>query len=224
MSISKVKGKNVDVHLWSPVEEVESSALDQLKNIAALPWTFHHVAVMPDVHYGKGATVGSVVAMRNAVSPAAVGVDIGCGMGAVKTNLKAEDLPESLKGIREDIERLIPVGFNQHPELFSFSDWSKGRNDPTGYRVIKTLKNDYHALFSRFKDLDPYVEGLLSKAMAQVGTLGGGNHFIELCLDTQGNVWLMLHSGSRNIGKSLAEMHIYKAKELGRNRVMPLPS
>ena len=221
MSISKVKGQNVDVHLWTPVHEVESSALDQLKNIAALPWVFHHVAVMPDVHYGKGATVGSVVAMKNAVSPAAVGVDIGCGMGAVKTNLKATELPDSLKKIREDIERLIPVGFNSHEAQMSFSDWHHGRQDPTGYRVIKTLQNDYHELFSQFKELDPYVKGLLGKAMSQVGTLGGGNHFIELCLDTEGSVWLMLHSGSRNIGKTLAEVHISRAKELAHNAHLP---
>ncbi|WEU67393.1 RtcB family protein [Xanthomonas phage JGB6] len=100
--------------MWTPVHEVESQALDQLKNIANLPWVFHHVAAMPDVHYGKGATVGSVIAMKDAVSPAAVGVDIGCGMGAVLTNLRAEDLPDSLRDIRLQIERDVPVGFNAH--------------------------------------------------------------------------------------------------------------
>src|ERR1051326_7903409 len=113
MSISTLRGKTVDVHLWTRLEDVESGALTQLRNIAALPQVFKHVAVMPDVHFGKGATVGSVIAMKDAVSPAAVGVDIGCGMAAMKTSLSASDLPESLKALRRSIEQAIPVGFNQ---------------------------------------------------------------------------------------------------------------
>src|SRR5262245_63025669 len=112
MSISQIKGRNVDIKLWAQPNEVESVALDQLRNISALPWVFHHVAAMPDVHFGKGATVGSVIAMKGAVSPAAVGVDIGCGMGAVRTNLRARDLPDSLKQVRLDIEQVMPVGFS----------------------------------------------------------------------------------------------------------------
>src|SRR6516162_5021798 len=115
MSLATLKGK-VPIKLWTRIEEVESAALTQLKNIAVLPWCFSHVAVMPDVHLGKGATVGSVVAMKGAVSPAAVGVDIGCGMAAVQTNLRARDLPESLKKIRLAIESAIPVGFSEHQE------------------------------------------------------------------------------------------------------------
>src|SRR6516164_8098558 len=114
MSLSILKGKQVDVHLWTRLDQVESGALDQLRNIAALPWAFHHVAVMPDVHFGKGATVGSVIAMKDAVSPAAVGVDIGCGMAAVRTSLAARDLPDNLHSLRRSLERAIPVGFNQH--------------------------------------------------------------------------------------------------------------
>src|ERR1044071_2626541 len=102
MAIAQIRGQRVDVKLWARAHEVEAVALAQLRNIAALPWVFHHVAAMPDVHYGKGATVGSVVAMKGAVSPAAVGVDIGCGMGAVMTNLRAPDLPESLRTLRSD--------------------------------------------------------------------------------------------------------------------------
>jgi len=203
MCIDTLKGKNVEIKLWSPVHDVESSALDQLKNIAALPWAFHHVAVMPDVHYGKGATVGSVIAMKDAVSPAAVGVDIGCGMAAVKTNLTANDLPENLRKIRREIEASIPVGFNSHdaPAL---------------------LKSQRTELFvNEFSSLHKGVQRLQDKALKQVGTLGGGNHFIELCLDTEGNVWMMLHSGSRNIGKSLADIHITKAKELAHNQHLP---
>ncbi len=116
MSIAELKSRRVPIKLWTPVEEVESQALDQLKNIASLPWVFHHVAAMPDVHLGKGATVGSVVAMKGAVAPAAVGVDIGCGMAAQRTNLTSKQLPESLRALRSDVERTIPVGFSQHDD------------------------------------------------------------------------------------------------------------
>ena len=121
MSLARLRGESVHARLWTPVEQVESQALTQLRNIASLPWVAH-VAVMPDVHFGKGATVGSVIGMRGAVSPAAVGVDIGCGMGAVRTTLTAADLPESLKGIRTDLEDAIPVGFDSHDALVKPSD------------------------------------------------------------------------------------------------------
>jgi tRNA-splicing ligase RtcB len=200
MSIATLQGKNVPIHLWAPVHEVESVALDQLKNIAALPWVFHHVASMADVHFGKGATVGSVIAMKGAVSPAAVGVDIGCGMGAIKTNLMDYDLPTNLKRIRLDLEERIPVGFNEHDNS-----------------VVKA-SND---LFRKFGDLSRGVRDLEGKARKQVGTLGGGNHFIELCIDTNHCVWLMLHSGSRNIGKTLAEIHMAVAQKLTHNTGLP---
>ncbi|NUQ78831.1 MAG: RtcB family protein [Polyangiaceae bacterium] len=201
MAIARIKGKNVDIRLWASPHEVESEALTQLRNVTALPWVFHHVAAMPDVHYGKGATVGSVIAMRGAVSPAAVGVDIGCGMGAVRTNLRATDLPDSLRALRSDLEESIPVGFAGHDE------------------PVKTTKAA--DLWASFESLTPQVQGLFGKARQQLGTLGGGNHFIELCLDTDDNVWLMLHSGSRNIGKELAEIHMAKAKKLAHNRDIP---
>jgi tRNA-splicing ligase RtcB len=201
VAIAQIKGKNVDIKLWSRPHEVESAALTQLRNMTALPWVFHHVAAMPDVHYGKGATVGSVVAMRGAVSPAAVGVDIGCGMGALRTNLRAADLPDSLKRLRSDMERAIPVGFSSHEEpVKKAAEWP---------------------LWEAFGELTPKVQPLLSRARRQMGTLGGGNHFIELCLDAGDAVWLMLHSGSRNIGKELAEIHIAKAKKLAHNRDLP---
>jgi len=201
MSIAQIKGQNVDIRLWSQPHEVESVALDQLRNISALPWVFHHVAAMPDVHYGKGATVGSVIAMKGAVSPAAVGVDIGCGMGAVETNLTASDLPESLRQVRLDIESVVPVGFAGHTS------------------PVKSSAGN--ALWEEFPDLTPEVQKLLSKARCQLGTLGGGNHFFELCLATDQKVWIMLHSGSRNIGKELAEIHMTKAKKLIHNRALP---
>lgn len=187
------------IKLWTPIESVESQALTQLKNIAALPWVFKHVAVMPDVHYGKGATVGSVIAMKEAVSPAAVGVDIGCGMGAVLTNLKANDLPESLTRLRTDIEAAVPVGFNSHG----------------------SSKAGKKSVMSRFKDLFAPVKENEKRAADQVGTLGGGNHFIELCIDTNQRVWVVLHSGSRNIGKTLAEHHIAIARGLAHNASLP---
>jgi len=201
VSLSRVKGKNVDIHLWSPVDKVESGAIDQLRNVAALPWVFHHVAAMADVHVGAGATVGSVIAMKGAVSPAAVGVDIGCGMGAVRTNLVAGDLPDSLHRLRSDLEARIPVGFSMHQE--------------------EVRSPAAAALWEEFPGLTEKVQGLFHRARCQLGTLGGGNHFIELCLDSDQSVWIMLHSGSRNIGKELAEIHLARAKKLSHNRDLP---
>lgn len=203
MCISKIESDKVPIKLWTDLETVEKEALKQLHNIASLPWAFHHVAVMPDVHYGKGATVGSVIATLGAISPAAVGVDIGCGMAAVRTNLGAEDLPESLATLRADIESAIPVGFNKHAEPV----------------VSETAA---HSLKSRVESLSKYATpDLVTKAWQQCGTLGGGNHFIEVCIDTEQTVWLMLHSGSRNIGKELASRHIEIAKGLAHNSDLP---
>jgi tRNA-splicing ligase RtcB (3'-phosphate/5'-hydroxy nucleic acid ligase) len=201
MSVSTLQGKKVPIRLWTEVAEVESSALDQLKNIAALPWVFKHVAVMPDVHFGKGATVGSVIAMKDAVAPAAVGVDIGCGMAAVRTSLTASDLPDSLALLRHRVEGAIPVGFASHD------------------RVVKYAEK--HRLWKEFRQLTDKVHDKLGTARKQMGTLGGGNHFIELCLDTVQGVWLMLHSGSRNIGKTLADIHIGRARKLTHNAKLP---
>ncbi len=201
---NQIKGKFVPIKIWSPIQDVESSALDQLKNVSTLPWCFKHIAVMPDVHAGRGCTVGSVIATKDAIGPAMVGVDIGCGMMAARTNLTASDLPDSLKDIRHQIERDIPVGFNYHK------------------RPEKHLKRlEIIKLFSEFPSLNPKVQKLFEKATLQIGTLGGGNHFIELCLDTNQQVWMMLHSGSRNIGKSLADIHISKAQELTHNKLLP---
>lgn len=199
--MQRIKGRKVDIWAWADPAEIEGVALEQLKNIAALPWVFHHVAAMPDVHYGKGATVGSVIAMKGAVSPAAVGVDIGCGMAAVRTSLSASDLPDSLHGLRSELERAIPVGFDSHKEPI---DRPQDRE-----------------LWREFGDLTSAVRDLLGKARRQLGTLGGGNHFLELCLDTEDRVWLLLHSGSRNIGKTLAELHIGRAKRLAHNSDLP---
>jgi tRNA-splicing ligase RtcB len=199
--MQRIQGRRRDILAWTDPAGIEGVALEQLKNISSLPWVFHHVAAMPDVHFGKGATVGSVIAMKGAVSPAAVGVDIGCGVGAVRTSLSAGDLPDDLRPWRNAIERAIPVGFNQH-------------RDPLERPQDKEF-------WEEFQHLTPAVKDLLSKARRQLGTLGGGNHFIELCLDTEDRVWMMLHSGSRNIGKSLAEIHIQRARKLLHNQDLP---
>ncbi len=198
--------------LWAEASEVESQALDQLKNVAALPWVFHHVAAMPDVHFGKGCTVGSVVAMKDAVAPAAVGVDIGCGMGAIKTSLDANKVDRKCQQIFDAITAQIPTGFNFHGE----SATSKVKDD---FALETAIKQH----FEKYKDLDDHVQnaGYEKKAYNQLGTLGGGNHFIELCLDTDDNVWMMLHSGSRNIGKELAEVHINRARKMAHNAELP---
>lgn len=201
MSLDILKGTHVNAHLWAPIHEVESVALDQIRNICALPWTYDHVAVMGDVHYGAGATVGSVIAMKGAVAPSAVGVDIGCGMAAFMTNLTADDLPDDLSDLRSAVEAAIPVGFHSHSEAA---------------KVVWAWKG-----WASFSYLHPDVQDRQDKARLQVGTLGGGNHFIELCLDTENNVWMILHSGSRNIGKELAERHIKIAKTLEHNDGIP---
>ena len=209
MPIDILKTEGKPVYLWAPAADIESQALDQLRNVAALPWVFHHVAVMPDVHYGNGATVGSVIAMKGALAPAAVGVDIGCGMGAIRTSLRASDLPDNLEALRSEIEAAIPVGFNSH-ERPAF-----------GARSPEAIKRDGAKLFEQFGELTEKVQDRRGRAEQQVGTLGGGNHFIEVCLDTEQCVWLMLHSGSRNIGKELAEYHISVAKKLAHNQELP---
>lgn len=202
--MQRIQGDRVDILAWADPSEIGSAAIDQLRNVARLPWVFHHVAAMPDVHFGKGATVGSVIAMKDAVAPAAVGVDIGCGMAAVKTSLTASDLPDDLRGIRAQLERAIPVGFGQHKR-------------PLDRPADRKLWED-------FRELTPSVQDLFGKARAQLGTLGGGNHFIELCTDSEQpdqNVWMLLHSGSRNIGKSLAEIHMARARKLAHNQDLP---
>ncbi|AFY38836.1 protein of unknown function UPF0027 [[Leptolyngbya] sp. PCC 7376] len=190
------------IYSWAG-HELASRELQMAKNVASLPFVFKHVSLMPDVHLGKGALVGSVLATKDAVIPAAVGVDIGCGMAAMQLPFKAEELDGKLKQIRRDIEAAIPVGFNQNKD------------------VDKTVTNwqGWHS----FKDLHKGVKKLEGKALKQMGTLGGGNHFIEVCLDENDNVWLMLHSGSRHIGNKLAQCHIGTAKELARLSETKLP-
>jgi len=201
-------GFKAPTRVWTDPNSIEPAAINQLRNIAALPWV-HGVAVMPDVHLGKGATVGSVIAMRQALAPSAVGVDIGCGMVAVQTSLTADELPDDLGPLRRRIEDAVPVGFAAH-------DHAVRADRLTGV-------GGWDGFWARFKELHPGVADREGKALAQMGTLGGGNHFIEVCLDTQQQVWVMLHSGSRGVGNILAQHHIGIAKGLAHNAELPDP-
>ena len=206
MTYSTLNGELVPIRVWAPLSELESDVIRQLKAVASLPWVAHHVAVMPDVHLGKGATVGSVIALRGAVAPAAVGVDIGCGMAAQKTSLNAADLPDSLQRLRFALERAVPVGRAHHAHAV----WDE---EPE-------LRARGSALLARFTELEPEMSRHAFRVGAQIGTLGGGNHFIELCLDTEQRVWIMLHSGSRLIGATLAEWHMERAQRLAHNQAL----
>lgn len=182
------------------VPDIEDSALTQLKNLARLPFIHSNgVAVMPDVHAGKGSTIGTVIATDKAIIPAAVGVDIGCGMNAVRLNLKASELPDDLGAIRSAIESAVPVGNDMHLDKPGLGQRVGDRNLHYGYL-----------------DLIEKHPGLAqdnNRALRQLGTLGGGNHFIELCIDENAYVWIMLHSGSRGIGNKIGTHFISKAKE-----------
>ncbi|MEU5688225.1 RNA-splicing ligase RtcB [Streptomyces venezuelae] len=205
MSYVEVPGAKVPIRMWTDPATVEDSAMRQLQNVATLPW-IKGLAVMPDVHYGKGATVGSVIAMRGAVCPAAVGVDIGCGMSAVRTSLTANDLPGDLSRLRSQIEQAIPVGRGMH-------------DDPVGPgRFHGMATAGWEDFWGRFEGVAEAVKFREERAVKQMGTLGAGNHHLELSFDTEGAVWLTLHSGSRNIGKELAEHHIGVAQKLSHNQ------
>lgn len=184
------------VKIWASELEIETE--NQIKNAANLPFIYKHVAVMPDAHAGKGSTVGTVLATKGAIIPACVGVDIGCGMNAVKMPMKIDDF-QKISILRNSIERSIPLGHNGHS------------------RVSVRVENALKELKFPVKPID------WSKASKQIGTLGGGNHFIEICQDQNNDAWLVLHSGSRNVGKVLAEMHIQNAKDLMKKYFIDLP-
>ena len=189
------------VKVWT--DDIEPAAMQQLRNVARLPFVHPHgVVAMPDVHYGIGATVGSVIASEGAIIPAAVGVDIGCGMNAVRTSLVASDLPHSLSQLRHAIERDIPLGAGgQHRS----NEWTSA---DLARRLSRITSR--HSAIAR------------NQAPAQLGSLGSGNHFIELCLDENQHVWMMLHSGSRGIGNLIGRYFIERAKRLMERRSVPL--
>ena len=205
-----------NVKLWTQGVPVEEAAYRQIRNIASLPILGGHVAIMPDVHLGKGATVGAVIPTRGAIIPAAVGVDIGCGMVAVRTTLKAADLPDSLAAIRAQIERDVPVGFHSH----------KTPLQPRGHDAAGSLQRRIDGLVRRYDTLrimDRVGKFDHARVWRQLGTLGGGNHFIELCLDEDDAVWVMLHSGSRNVGNTIGEVAIGTARRAAEREQRHLP-
>lgn len=189
----------VPVKIWT--DEVDERSMEQLGNIAKMPFIHHHVAAMPDVHLGIGATIGSVIATHKAIIPAAVGVDIGCGMLACRLSITANDLDEvALKKVFDQISRDVPVGRAQHQDKRALVDAAK----PFEPRLNAMLQK-HPQLLKSF--------GQASKWVNQMGSLGGGNHFIEICIDEEHRVWMMLHSGSRGIGNAMADYFIKLARQ-----------
>ena len=202
------EGSTTPIKGWVCGVPLESQAHEQLRNIAAIPFVGPWVAVMPDVHLGKGATVGSVIPTRGAIIPAAVGVDIGCGMAAVRTTLRASDLPDDLRQLRNSIERSVPVGNGRGGEHWKLPDSIETRVAQSGLvERLDVIKQKHRKI--RTDKLDK-----------QIGTLGGGNHFIEVCLDESDAVWVMLHSGSRGTGNLIGTYFIEQAREQLAHRVL----
>jgi tRNA-splicing ligase RtcB (3'-phosphate/5'-hydroxy nucleic acid ligase) len=206
------KGR-VPVHVWT--HDIEPGAIQQLINVSKLDIVHGHVAAMPDVHAGIGATVGSVIPTKKAIIPAAVGVDIGCGMNAVRTTLTAADLPDNLYRLRGKIEDAVPVGFNQH-------DASKVRGSQQE-RTARTLDARLDNIVAKHGGLMKMQRRFTETWVCQLGSLGGGNHFIELCLDEGQRVWIMLHSGSRGIGNVMGRYFIAAAQKDMRRHQANLP-
>jgi tRNA-splicing ligase RtcB len=202
------KGK-VPVKIYT--DEVESAAFQQLYNLSQLPFIHSHIAVMPDVHCGKGATVGSVIPTAGAIIPAAVGVDIGCGMNALRLSIKAHDLPDNLRSLRLFIEAAIPVGFTMH------------KQDRARQSTVTALAVGLHSILGKHRKLNTMQKKPYQTWVRQLGTLGGGNHFIELCLDENDDVWVLLHSGSRGIGNVMGEYFIALAKKDMGQHLINLP-
>ncbi|MGL4407428.1 RtcB family protein [Zoogloea sp.] len=203
----------VPVKVWT--RDIDAEALQQLLNVASLPIVHGHVAAMPDVHAGIGATVGSVIPTRGAIIPAAVGVDIGCGMNAVRTSLRADQLPDNLRPLRMAIEAAVPVGFNQH-------EASRMRGSAL-QRQGRVLSDRLDVVVGKHPGLMKMQRRFTETWLCQIGTLGGGNHFIELCLDEADRVWIMLHSGSRGIGNVMGRYFIAAAQKDMRRHQVNLP-
>jgi tRNA-splicing ligase RtcB (3'-phosphate/5'-hydroxy nucleic acid ligase) len=210
-----IETSGVPIKAWTRGVGVEDAARRQLENTARLPIVFHHVAVMPDVHYGIGATVGSVVPTEQAIIPAAVGLDIGCGMNAIETDLTASQLPDSLKDLRLAIEQAVPHGRTLNGGRGDRGAWHKV---PTAAaKAWRDLEREYKTISDKHKRVG---EG---NDINHLGTLGGGNHFIEVCLDERDKVWFMLHSGSRGVGNRIGSYFIELAKRDMRIHARNLP-
>ncbi len=213
MGIQKIL--NADAQYGVPVKiftnDIDSESIEQLKKMAQLQFVYSHIAVMPDVHVGKGATVGSVIPTKNAIIPAAVGVDIGCGMNAIRLNLKASQLPDNLTPLRHAIERKVHVGFELHKQVKAKAS------------TIIPLEKRLQPIINKHPGLVRMLRKFDATWQKQLGTLGGGNHFIELCLDENQDVWVMLHSGSRGLGNVIGTYFIELAKKEAQHRFGHVP-
>ena len=201
------------IKAWTRGVSIEDAARRQIENVARLPFIHKHVAVMPDVHWGMGATVGSVIPTVGAIIPAAVGVDIGCGMAAVRTNIMASELPDSLGAMRAEIEAAVPHGRTDHGRRNDTGAWT--REPPAA--VGAAWDHGYAEI------LEQHPKAGHPRALGHLGTLGTGNHFIELCLDEEDRLWVMLHSGSRGPGNKLGTYFIELAKKEMRRWFVNLP-
>jgi len=190
------KTEFVPIKMW--LKDIEEGALTQAKNLAALPFIFKHVALMPDAHQGYGMPIGGVIATKGVIIPNAVGVDIGCGVCALKTSLKELDKGQLIEIVKE-IRKRIPMGFGKHDE-------------PQVPHMMPSTKGIYAKEPSH-----SVIADQLDNARLQLGTLGGGNHFIEIQQGDDDHIWIMLHSGSRNLGKQVADYHYHKARELNQS-------
>ena len=202
------KGK-VPVKIYT--DDIEHSAYQQLVNMSQMPFIHSHIAAMPDVHCGIGATVGSVIPTKGAIIPATVGVDIGCGMNAIRLSIKADQLPDNLRGLRSAIERDVPVGFNMH------------KYDAVPDSTVRALSTGLSNIWEKHPKLKSKQKQPYQTWIRQLATLGGGNHFIELCLDENDDVWVMLHSGSRGVGNAIGRYFIELARRDMEKVQMNLP-
>ncbi|MBT2869448.1 RtcB family protein [Chromobacterium violaceum] len=211
-----LQGENgAPIKMWTQGVPVEPAARDQLLRTAQMPFIYKHLAVMPDVHLGKGSTIGSVIPTRGAIIPAAVGVDIGCGMMAVRTTLTAADLPDNLLGLRSAIEAAVPHGR---------TSTRSGRDKGAWGAPPETVDAAWSKLFPGFQSIvakHPQLEKTNNRS--HLGTLGTGNHFVEVCLDEAGRVWFMLHSGSRGVGNAIGNLFIELAQADMRQHIANLP-
>jgi len=205
----------VPIKAWTRGVPLEDAARNQLLNVAQLPFIYKWVAAMPDVHWGIGATVGSVIPTRGAIVPAAVGVDIGCGMMAIQTSLNASQLPDNLHGIRDAIEKAVPVGRTDQGGANDRGVWKHAPEHHVN--VWAALEPRYKAILAKYPKLEH------KQRVNHLGTLGTGNHFIEVCLDEAGRVWFMLHSGSRGVGNRFGTFFIELAKNDMRKWMINLP-
>ena len=207
MSFEVFSGARLPIKAWTRGVQVEDAARQQLLNLAGMPFIHSHVAAMPDVHWGKGATVGSVIATKGAIIPAAVGVDIGCGMAAERTSLTASDLPDSLHKLRSAIEARIPHGRTDNGGKGDRGAW--GDTPEANYAALGHQLDELKII----ADKHPKLAKAAERAPSHSGTLGTGNHFVEVCLDEEQRVWVMLHSGSRGIGNRIGTYFIEAAKK-----------